>query len=138
MRPAPLRHFLAVERFGHALRARPVPERHVPGEMLSSLLTSWIFEAEIAQPLFSGGSPPGCRVSERPRLFDGGHDSVFVDLFLAKHLEKRRPIEICGLTHEPCVEWAGGRYPGLREAAQQDVGPFGTGRIGLSAPEPVV
>ena len=83
------------------------------------MLTSWIFEAEIAQPLFSGGSPPGCRVSERQRLLDGGHHSVFVDLFLAQHIEKRRPIEIRGLTHEPCVEWAGGRHPGLREAAQQ-------------------
>ena len=36
----------AVDRLRLALPVWPVPERHVPGELLSSLLRSGIFEAE--------------------------------------------------------------------------------------------
>lgn len=45
--PASLRYLLAVEQLAHALLIRPIPERHVPGELLSSLLLSGIFEAEV-------------------------------------------------------------------------------------------
>ena len=52
------------EPIGYTLTIRPLPERHVPGQLLPPLLASRIFEAEVAQPFLSRGSSSGCRVGD--------------------------------------------------------------------------